>query len=40
LTIDGQTMEDETVTVRDRDTLRQERISSDSVISYIRERIG
>ncbi len=27
ITIDGQTLEDETVTVRDRDTLEQERVS-------------
>ncbi|HEX6940928.1 MAG TPA: glycine--tRNA ligase [Longimicrobiales bacterium] len=40
VTVDGQTLEDDTVTVRDRDTLRQERIAVDRVLDYIRERIG
>jgi glycyl-tRNA synthetase len=40
ITVDGQTLTDETVTVRDRDSLRQERISSDGVLSYIRERMS
>jgi glycyl-tRNA synthetase len=39
LTVDGQSMQDQTVTVRDRDTLRQERIGVDHILSYIRERI-
>jgi len=39
ITIDGQTAEDATVTVRDRDTLRQERIAAGQVVAYIRERI-
>lgn len=39
-TIDGQTLEDQTVTVRERDTLRQERINIDQVGSYLAERIG
>jgi glycyl-tRNA synthetase len=40
LTIDGQTNEDGTITVRDRDTLRQERIDATKAVSYIRDRIG
>ncbi|HLU26396.1 MAG TPA: glycine--tRNA ligase [Longimicrobiales bacterium] len=40
ITVDGQTLEDGTVTIRDRDTLAQERISTDAVLTYIRERIG
>jgi glycyl-tRNA synthetase len=40
LTIDGQTNEDGTITVRDRDTLRQERIDSAGAVSYVRDRIG
>jgi len=40
ITVDGQTMTDETVTVRDRDSLRQERIGSDHVLSFIRERMS
>jgi glycyl-tRNA synthetase len=39
LTVDGQTLEDDTVTIRDRDTLRQERVATDQVLGYIRERI-
>ncbi|HET7135981.1 MAG TPA: His/Gly/Thr/Pro-type tRNA ligase C-terminal domain-containing protein, partial [Casimicrobiaceae bacterium] len=40
LTVDGQTMQDGTVTLRDRDTLQQERIAADRVADLIRERIG
>jgi glycyl-tRNA synthetase len=40
ITIDGQTMEDGTVTLRDRDTLEQRRISADQVASAVQERIG
>jgi glycyl-tRNA synthetase len=40
VTVDGQTLQDQTVTVRDRDSLKQERISADRVIEYVRERIG
>ncbi len=39
-TIDGQTLEDQTVTVRERDTLNQERINIDQVGSYLADRIG
>jgi glycyl-tRNA synthetase len=39
LTIDGQTLEDGTVTVRSRDTLQQERIDADHVVAYVRARI-
>ncbi|HEY8483443.1 MAG TPA: glycine--tRNA ligase [Longimicrobiales bacterium] len=40
ITVDGQSVTDQTVTVRDRDTLRQERVSVDRVVEYIRERIA
>ena len=40
VTVDGQTLEDQTVTVRDRDSLAQERIGADRVADYARERIG
>jgi len=40
ITIDGETNENDTVTVRDRDSLEQVRISTDSVVSYVRERIA
>jgi glycyl-tRNA synthetase len=39
VTVDGQTMQDRTVTVRDRDTLRQERVAADRVAAFIRERV-
>ncbi len=39
VTVDGQTLEDDTVTVRDRDTLRQQRVGVDRVLEYVRERI-
>ncbi|HUF69853.1 MAG TPA: glycine--tRNA ligase [Longimicrobiales bacterium] len=40
LTIDSQTLEDGTITVRDRDTLRQERIDAEHAVSYVRDRIA
>ncbi|MEE9161863.1 MAG: glycine--tRNA ligase, partial [Candidatus Neomarinimicrobiota bacterium] len=39
VTIDGQTSEDQTVTVRDRDTLKQERVALERVEGYVRERM-
>lgn len=39
ITVDGQSTEDSTVTVRDRDTLRQERVDIGRVIDYVGERI-
>ena len=39
ITIDGQTMQDGTVTVRNRDTLAQERIAQDGVVSYVGDRV-
>ena len=39
LTIDGQTKEDGTVTIRDRDTMKQERIPSDKVVETVRENL-
>jgi glycyl-tRNA synthetase len=39
-TIDGQTLEDQTVTVRHRDDTRQERIGIDAVGKFLAERIG
>lgn len=38
-TVDSQTMQDQTVTVRDRDSMRQERIGSDSVQKYLDEQL-
>jgi glycyl-tRNA synthetase len=39
VTVDGQTNEDGTVTVRDRDTLEQARIAADKVVAWVRERL-
>jgi glycyl-tRNA synthetase len=39
ITIDGQTMQDQTVTIRDRDTLKQERVAADRVRGVIAERV-
>jgi glycyl-tRNA synthetase len=39
VTVDGQSTADGTVTVRDRDTLLQERLPADAVASFIRERV-
>ena len=40
LTIDHDTLEDNTVTLRDRDTMHQERISTDQIIPRIKELIS
>ena len=39
VTIDFDTMEDGTVTIRERDTMEQRRISVDELISYVQEKI-
>jgi glycyl-tRNA synthetase len=39
VTVDGQTLQDQTVTVRDRDTLRQDRIAAGKVVEFIREKL-
>jgi len=39
LTIDGQTSQDQTVTIRDRDTTKQERVALDKVLGYLIERL-
>jgi glycyl-tRNA synthetase len=40
ITIDGQSTEDQTVTVRDRDTLLQDRIAADQLVEYLKKKIG
>jgi glycyl-tRNA synthetase len=37
-TVDSQTLQDQTVTVRDRDTMKQERISVDKILNYLQEQ--
>jgi glycyl-tRNA synthetase len=39
ITVDGQTLQDQTVTIRDRDTLKQERIAVNEVANVIRARL-
>ncbi|MCY2924038.1 MAG: His/Gly/Thr/Pro-type tRNA ligase C-terminal domain-containing protein, partial [Planctomycetota bacterium] len=39
ITVDGQTLQDNTVTLRDRDSLVQERIGVSQVLDYVRQRV-
>ena len=39
-TIDNDTLEDQTVTVRDRNTMTQDRIHMDKVGEFLKEKIG
>jgi glycyl-tRNA synthetase len=39
LTVDGQTNEDSTVTVRDRDSMEQIRVATDQLKTYLREKL-
>ena len=39
ITIDSDTLKDQTVTVRERDSMKQERIALSAVLSYLREKI-
>ena len=40
ITVDGQTAQDNTVTIRDRDSLEQWRVKVDDCVDEIRRRIG
>jgi glycyl-tRNA synthetase len=40
ITVDGQTLADNTVTVRDRDTLEQWRVPVDKVVDEISQRVS
>jgi glycyl-tRNA synthetase len=40
ITVDGQTKEDQTVTVRERDSLKQERINTTQLKNYLRDKLG
>jgi glycyl-tRNA synthetase len=40
ITVDGQTLQDRTVTVRDRDSLQQWRVRIDDCVDEIRKRIS
>ena len=39
VTVDFETLEDQTVTVRDRDTMAQERVHLDQLATFVRERV-
>jgi glycyl-tRNA synthetase len=39
ITVDGDSVKDGTVTVRDRDTLKQDRLSADALRAYLHERL-
>ncbi len=39
VTIDGQTATDQSVTIRDRDSMKQERVHTDKVLPYLLERL-
>jgi glycyl-tRNA synthetase len=40
VTIDGQSIDEQTVTVRDRDTGNQLRVAIEQVVDYLKERVG
>ncbi len=40
ITVDGESVKDGTVTVRDRDTLKQDRVSADALRGYLQERLS
>ncbi len=40
VTVDGQTLQDGTVTIRDRDSLHQDRVHKDQVVPWLRERLA
>jgi len=40
VTVDGQTLEDQTVTVRDRDSLVQQRVAVDQVVPYVTDKVS
>jgi glycyl-tRNA synthetase len=40
ITIDGDTLADDTVTVRERDSLSQERVASDRLTDFLSDKIG
>ena len=39
ITVDSQTLQDQTVTVRDRDSMRQERVASAQLSSYLQDKL-
>ena len=39
ITVDGQTREDNTVTVRERDSMEQIRVTTDKLLEHLRQRL-
>ena len=39
VTVDFETLEDQAVTVRDRDSMKQDRVSMDRLVDYLAERL-
>jgi glycyl-tRNA synthetase len=39
ITVDSQTLQDQSVTVRDRDSMRQDRVAADRLLAYLKERL-
>jgi glycyl-tRNA synthetase len=39
VTVDFDTLEDKSVTIRDRDTMKQERIKIDNLIDYLKQKL-
>ena len=40
ITVDSQTLQDQSVTVRERDSMTQERIATDKLLSYLKSRLS
>jgi len=40
VTVDGQTLQDQTVTIRDRDSLKQDRIAAAKVVQYVQDALA
>ncbi|MCS7085506.1 MAG: His/Gly/Thr/Pro-type tRNA ligase C-terminal domain-containing protein, partial [Bacteroidia bacterium] len=40
VTVDAETISDSTVTVRERDSMRQERISTDALETYLTDKLA
>jgi glycyl-tRNA synthetase len=40
VTVDSQTLQDQTVTVRDRDTMNQERIKIDRLVEHVKKSLS
>jgi glycyl-tRNA synthetase len=40
LTVDGQTLQDGTVTIRDRDTMEQDRIAAEEAVRVVQQRLA